>query len=48
MREKVKDIGRLEHILSAINGILADKEHYTLEQVKTVLSYSMALQSMWR
>lgn len=34
MREKVKDKGRLEHILNAINGILADKESYTLEQMK--------------
>lgn len=29
MREKVRDRGRLEHILSAINGIIADKELYT-------------------
>lgn len=34
MREKVRDRGRLEHILDAINGILADRELYTLEQVK--------------
>ena len=34
MREKVKDIGRLRHILDAINGIMDDKEVYTLEQVK--------------
>lgn len=34
MREKVRDRGRLEHILSAINGIMADKELYTFEQVK--------------
>ena len=34
MREKVKDKGRLEHILDAINGILSEKELYTLEQVK--------------
>ena len=35
MREKVRDRGRLEHILNAINGILADKEQYTFEQFKT-------------
>lgn len=44
MREKVKDRGRLEHILSAINGILADRELYTLEQVKhsTLLFYGFS------
>lgn len=35
MREKVKDRGRLEHILNAINGILTDKDLYTLEQLKS-------------
>lgn len=35
MREKVRDKGRLEHILAAINGILTDKEQYTLEQMKS-------------
>ena len=41
MREIVKDRGRLEHILSAINGIMTDKDQYTLEQIKenTVLFY---------
>ena len=34
MREKIKDRGRLEHILNAIDGIMNDKELYTLEQVK--------------
>lgn len=34
MREKVKDKGRLEHILAAINGILRDKEQYTFEQMQ--------------
>ena len=44
MREKVKDIGRLQHILDAINGIMSDKEVYTLEQVKesTILFYGFA------
>ena len=28
MREKVRDRGRLEHILSAINGIMADRAIY--------------------
>lgn len=41
MREKIKDKGRLEHILDAINGIMADKDLYTLEQIKssTILFY---------
>lgn len=41
MREKVKDSGRLVHILDAINGIIADKELYTLEQIEnnTLLFY---------
>lgn len=41
MRESIKDRGRLEHILNAINGILANKDLYTLEQIKenTILFY---------
>lgn len=41
MREKVKDSGRLVHILNAINGIIASKELYTLEQIEnnTLLFY---------
>ena len=34
MREKVKDRGRLEHILEAINEIQEYKSQYTLEDVK--------------
>ena len=34
MRERVRDRGRLEHIMNAINGILTDKELYTFEQFK--------------
>ena len=34
MREKIKDKGRLEHILNAIDGIMSDKEPYTLENIK--------------
>ena len=34
MRERVRDRGRLEHIMNAINGILTDKELYTFEQLK--------------
>lgn len=34
MREKIKDKGRLEHILNAIDGIMSDKELYTLENIK--------------
>ena len=41
MREIIKDKGRLEHIMNAINGIMTDKELYSLEQVKssTILFY---------
>lgn len=35
MRERVKDRGRLEHILEAINEIQEYKSQYTLEDVKT-------------
>lgn len=34
MRERVKDRGRLEHILAAINVLLANKDRYTLDEVK--------------
>lgn len=34
MRERIKDKGRLEHILSAINVILAYKDKYTFEEAK--------------
>ncbi len=34
MREKIKDIGRLEHILAAINVLLANKDKYTFDEVK--------------
>jgi uncharacterized protein with HEPN domain len=34
MREKIKDQGRLEHILSAINTILEHKQQYTLDDIK--------------
>lgn len=34
MRETVKDRGRLEHILDAVNMIIANKEKYTLESIK--------------
>jgi len=33
MREKVKDIGRLEHIQNSINILLEHKSKYTFEQV---------------
>lgn len=33
MREKIKDIGRLEHILNSINILLENKERYTLEEI---------------
>ncbi len=34
MRERVKDRGRLEHILAAINVLLVNKDRYTLDEVK--------------
>lgn len=34
MREKVKDKGRLEHILQACNDLLASKDKYTFDAVK--------------
>ena len=33
MREKIKDIGRLQHMLSAINTLMEHKERYTFEEV---------------
>ena len=33
MREKVKDIGRLGHILDAINTLMLHKQRYTFEEV---------------
>ena len=41
MREVIKDRGRLLHMLKAINGILADKQLYTLDDIKhsTLLFY---------
>lgn len=34
MRERIKDKGRLEHILSAINVILGYKDEYSFEEAK--------------
>lgn len=34
MRERVKDEGRLSHILTAINTILDNKDKYNFEEVK--------------
>lgn len=34
MRERIKDKGRLEHILNAIDMILANKSRFTLEQIE--------------
>lgn len=34
MREPIKDITRLEHILEAINSLIENKEKYTFEQIK--------------
>ncbi len=33
MREKIKDKGRLEHILSSINTLLVNKERYTYNDI---------------
>lgn len=33
MKEKIKDIGRLEHILNSINVLLENKERYTLDEI---------------
>ena len=34
MREKIKDKGRLEHILNAINTLLTYKDKYHFEDIK--------------
>lgn len=34
MRERIKDRGRLEHILMAIGNILAHKDRYVFEEIK--------------
>lgn len=33
MREKIKDSGRLKHILDAINTLMEQKERYTFDEV---------------
>ena len=33
MRERVRDKGRLEHILNAIDVLLKNKERYTFDQI---------------
>lgn len=35
MREKIKDKGRLEHILSSINILLSNKDRYTFDEMST-------------
>lgn len=34
MREKIKDKGRLEHILNSINIILSNKDRFTFEEIE--------------
>lgn len=34
MRERIKDLGRLRHILNSVNVLLANKDKYEFEQVK--------------
>ena len=48
MRERVKDRGRLEHILEAINEIQEYKSQYTIEDVKNSKLFFTALQSLLR
>ena len=45
MREKIKDKGRLEHILSSIDIILSNKNRYEYEDV---INDPMVLLSMLR
>lgn len=47
MREKVKDKGRLEHILQACNDLLASKDKYTFDAVKDdpIIFYDSTLKS---
>ena len=35
MRERIKDVGRLKHILDAINILMEQKERYTFDVVAT-------------
>ena len=35
MREEVRDIERLEHMLSAMNVLIGYKEHHTLEDAQS-------------
>lgn len=35
MRERIKDVGRLKHILDAINTLMEQKERYTFDVVAT-------------
>ncbi len=34
MREQIKDRGRLEHILAAINGIMENKQKYSFDEIE--------------
>ena len=34
MRERIKDVGRLKHILDAINTLMEHKDRYTFEEVE--------------
>ena len=36
MRERVRDKGRLEHILNAIDVLLKNKERYTYDEIVKV------------
>ena len=35
MRERIKDVGRLKHILDAINTLMEQKDRYTFDVVAT-------------
>ena len=34
MRERIKDVGRLKHILDAINTLMEHKDRYAFEEVE--------------
>ena len=46
MREKVRDRGRLEHVLEAIEGIEEFHAQYTFEDIQKASSSFMDLRSL--
>jgi len=47
MREKIKDIGRLKHILDAINTLTEQKVRYTFEEVVADPNYQIRPTQLW-